>query len=198
MVKYFTISLNSHPITLRLSTISLSRYLFSPSQPIPSLPKLGGTTHQPAQPNSGATHRLEPLTDQCYPLMAPPTYGATTDRLHTSPSSHFSHEVHRDLTAKRWLGFLMVALILLVAVPVWLPLHLLGCWIFMWDSLFVDFLFRSLIWFYGCFSVSDMDFWVVDGCFLGGWWWFWWLLGVWVDDGGRWNGITGGWWLLFW
>ena len=63
----------------------------------------------------------------------------------------------------------MVALILLMAVSILLPLDLLGCWIFILDSLFVDFLFKFLIWFYECFSFSDMDFWVVDGCFLGGW-----------------------------
>ena len=71
----------------------------------------------------------------------------------------------------------MVALILLVAIPVLLPLHLLVCWIFMLDSLFMDFLFKFFIWLYGCFSFSDMDFWVVDGCFLGGWWLF--FLGSW-------------------
>ena len=71
----------------------------------------------------------------------------------------------------------MVALILLVAIPVLLPLHLLGCWIFMLDSLFMDFLFKFFIWLYGCFSFSDMDFWVVDGCFLGGWWLFFLVVG---------------------
>ena len=60
----------------------------------------------------------------------------------------------------------------------------------MLDSLFMDFLFKFFIWLYGCFSFSDMDFWVVDGCFLGGWWLF--FLGSWwqffealeVVDGG--------------
>ena len=70
------------------------------------------------------------------------------------------------------LGFLVVALIL----PC---LDLLGCWIFRLDSLFVGFLFRFLIWFYGYFCLSNMDFWVVGGCFLGGWWLFFrWLVVV--------------------
>ena len=59
------------------------------------------------------------------------------------------------------------------------PLDLLGCWIFRLDSLFVGFLFRFLIWFYGYFCLSNMDFWVVGGffwvvggCFFGSWWRF--------------------------
>ena len=68
---------NSHSTSLRLSIISISCYLLSPSQPIPSLPKPGGAAHRQAQPNSGATHWLEPLTDQCYPPMAPPSTDST-------------------------------------------------------------------------------------------------------------------------
>ena len=57
----------------------------------------------------------------------------------------------------------MAALILLVAVPISPPLDLLGFWIFRVEFLFVDFLFRFLIWFYGCFCLFDTDFWVVGG-----------------------------------
>ena len=67
----------------------------------------------------------------------------------------------------------MAALILLVTVLILPPLDLLGCWIFRLDSLFMGFLFRFLIWFCGYFCLSNMDFWVVHGCFLGGWWFFW-------------------------
>ena len=31
----------------------------------------------------------------------------------------------------------------------------------------------------GWFCLSDMDFWVVGGCFLNLWWWFWWLFFEW-------------------
>ena len=62
----------------------------------------------------------------------------------------------------------MAALILLVAVPISPPLDLLGFWIFRVEFLFVDFLFRFLIWFCGCFCLFDMDFWAVGGCFLDG------------------------------
>ena len=70
LVKYLQFLSNSHPTTFRLTSVSLS--IFFPSQPKPSLPKPSGATHWPAQPNSGATHRLEPLTDRCYQPAAPP------------------------------------------------------------------------------------------------------------------------------
>ena len=210
MVKYFTISLKLSPnnsqaiysLPFTLSLLSLS--IFSPSQPEPSLTKHGGATHWPTQPNSDATHRPEPLTDRSYPPAAPPTFGATIDWLPLLPpliSLTKSIELLVAVPILLWscwqrLGFLMVALILLVAVLILLPLDLLGCWIFILDSLFVDFLFRFLIWFYGWFSFSDMDLWVVDGCFLGGWWWFdgWWLMVVFLVVGGSFLKLW--WWLV--
>ena len=35
--------------------------------------------------------------------------------------------------------------------------------------MFVGFLFKFLIWFGGCFCLSNIDFWVVGGCFFGSW-----------------------------
>ena len=58
--------------------------------------------------------------------------------------------------------------------------------------MFVGFLFKFLIWFCGCFCLSNMDFWVVGGCFLGGWWWFFESL---VVAGGGFDGyLLNGWW----
>ena len=67
------------------------------------------------------------------------------------------------MNAKWGLGFLVAALILQVVVSISLPLDLLDCWIFKLESLFVGFLFRFLIWFYGCFCLFDTNFWVVGG-----------------------------------
>ena len=100
----------------------------------------------------------------------------------------------------------MVALILLAAVSVLLPLHLLGCWIFILDSLFVGFLFRFLIWFYGCFRYGFLGcWWLFFGWlmliwwlvfFFGSWWWFFEAL---VVTGGGFDGcVLNGWWWFWW
>ena len=130
-------------------TLSLPLSFLSPTNP--SLPKPTGTTHQ-------RCHHQQRHPQQRHPRPAP----------HSPSSSCLSHEIHQDLKAEQRLRFLMVALILLVAVPISPPLDLLGFWIFRVEFLFVDFLFRFLIWFCGCFCLFDMDFWAVGGCFLDG------------------------------
>ena len=56
----------------------------------------------------------------------------------------------------------------------------------------MGFLFKFLIWFGGCFCLSNIDFWVVGGCFFGSWLRFFESL---VVVGGGFDGyVLNGWW----
>ena len=135
---------------------------------------------------------LSPTNQRHSPALPP------TDWLHTllPPLISLTKSI-RIWMLSSGLGFWWAALILQVVVSISLPLDLPDCWIFILDSLFVSFLFRFFIWFYGCFCLSDMDFWVVGGWFLSGWWWFggWWLFFLVV--GGKFLNLCWWFWRLF-